>query len=113
MKRFILLFIVCISSLIVLADEYSIDAIYEKVDVDYGTLSVDNYGNMHDVNYILVKTKLKSGKYEVELTRKDSNLYHICGTKYYIKTRYCYEYATYDDAILVVDYYSSKVIFLD
>ena len=46
-------------------------------------------------------------------TRKDSNLYQVCGTDIYIKTRYCYEYATYDEAILVVDYYSAKVIFLE
>ncbi|MEE0974985.1 MAG: hypothetical protein UH853_04645 [Muribaculaceae bacterium] len=113
MKRLFLLLFIASFALYSHADEYSVEAIYEKVDVKRGTIAVDNYGTPREVDYLLVKTSLKSGKYQIELTRKDSNLYHVCGTDYYIKTRYCYEYATYDDAILVVDYYSTKVIFLE
>lgn len=113
MKRFILLFIVFATTIFANAKEYDVEAIYEKVEVDRGTIAVDNYGSQREVDYLLVKTNLKSGNYEIELTRKDSNLYHVCGTDIYIKTKYCYEYATYDDAILVVGYYSSKIIFLE
>lgn len=114
MKRlFLLVLIITSSALCSFAEEYSVEAIYEKVDVESGTIAVDNYGTQREVDYLLVKTNLKSGKYEIELTRKDSNLYHVYGTDIYIKTRYCYEYATYDDAILIVDYYSAKVIFLE
>lgn len=55
----------------------------------------------------------RRGSHEVKLTKKDSNLYQICGTDYYIQTKYCYEYASYHKAVLIVDSYSSKVIFLD
>ena len=112
-KRIFLSFLIASSATCLFAEEYSVEAIYEKVDVDRGTIAVDNYGNQREVDYLLVKTSLKSGKYEIELTRKDSNLYQVCGTDIYIKTRYCYEYATYDEVIVVVDYYSAKVIFLE
>jgi hypothetical protein len=39
--------------------------------------------------------------YKVSVTRKDSNLYKIDGTDLYIRTKYCYEYATGQKAILV------------
>lgn len=112
-KRIFLSILIASPATCLFAEEYSVEAIYEKVDVDRGTIAVDNYGNQREVDYLLVKTNLKSGKYEIELTRKDSNLYQVCGTDIYIKTRYCYESATYDEAILVVDYYSAKVIFLE
>lgn len=113
MKRLITFALIFLSAVYSFADEYDVEEIYEKIEVENGTISVDNYGNTHKVDYILVKTELKEGNYEIELTRKSSNLYHVCGTDFYIKTKYCYEYATYDDAILIVDYYSTKVIFLD
>lgn len=115
MKKILFLFIVFIScSFYLSAEEYDVEAIYEKVDVNNDeTIAIDNYGNSHEVDYLLVETSLKEGNYEVELTRKDSNLYRVEGTDIYIKTKYCYEYANRDDAILVVNYYSVKLIFLD
>jgi hypothetical protein len=41
--------------------------------------------------------------YEVTVTRKDQDLYEVQGVDVYIKTRYCYEYVYYDDAILKID----------
>ena len=70
-KRIFLSILIASSATCLFAEEYSVEAIYEKVDVDRGTIAVDNYGNQREVDYLLVKTNLKSGKYEIELTRKE------------------------------------------
>lgn len=51
--------------------------------------------------------------YRVEVTRRDSNLYQVHNTPYYIVTRYCYEYVYYESAILRYEPYSwdNKLIF--
>ena len=98
------------------ASSYDIAGIYEKVDLKSGSKVLDSYGNVKDAKAVYVPTKIETGKYEVELTRIDSNFYQICGTNLYIETKYCYEYATRDDAILNVTssygYTRGEVIFL-
>lgn len=49
--------------------------------------------------------------YQVTVTRKDTNLYKIEFSSYWIITRYCFELAYYDDAIL--DDSRMKLVFLD
>lgn len=99
------------------ADSYDIAGIYEKVELKTGSKVLDSYGNVKEAKAVYVPTKIDTGKYEVELTRIDSNFYQICGTNLYIETKYCYEYATRDDAILNVTssygYTRGEVIFLD
>ena len=98
------------------ASSYDIAGIYEKVELKSGSKVLDSYGNVKDAKAVYVPTKIDTGKYEVELTRIDSNFYQICGTNLYIETKYCYEYATRDDAILNVTssygYTRGEVIFL-
>lgn len=98
------------------ASSYDITGIYEKVELKSGSKVLDSYGNVKDAKAVYVPTKIETGKYEVELTRIDSNFYQICGTNLYIETKYCYEYATRDDAILNVTssygYTRGEVIFL-
>lgn len=98
------------------ASSYDISGIYEKVELKSGSKVLDSYGNVKDAKAVYVPTKIDTGKYEVELTRIDSNFYQICGTNLYIETKYCYEYATRDDAILNVTssygYTRGEVIFL-
>lgn len=98
------------------ASSYDITGIYEKVELKSGSKVLDSYGNVKDAKAVYVPTKIDTGKYEVELTRIDSNFYQICGTNLYIETKYCYEYATRDDAILNVTssygYTRGEVIFL-
>jgi hypothetical protein len=50
--------------------------------------------------------------YDVTVTKVDQDLYKT-DTGVYIKTQYCYEFATSDDAILIYDQYSydNKLIF--
>lgn len=99
------------------ADSYDIAGIYEKVELKTGSKVLDSYGNVKEAKAVYVPTKIDTGKYEVELTRIDSNFYQICGTNLYIETKYCYEYATRDDAILNITssygYTRGEVIFLD
>lgn len=96
---------------------YDLAGVYEKVELNAGSKSMDTYGNIEEAKAVFVPTKIDTGKYEVELTRIDSNFYQICCTNLYIETKYCYEYATRDDAILSITssygYTRGEVIFLD
>lgn len=97
------------------SDTYDIIAIYEEVDVDYGSKALDNYGNLKEIDKVFIPAKIDTGRYEVELTRIDTNFYHICGTSYYIETRYCYEYASREEVLLNITsnygYVRGEVIF--
>ena len=99
------------------SSSYDIAGIYEKVELKSGSKVIDAVGSVSDASAVLVPTKVDEGKYEVELTRIDKDFYQICGTSLYIETKYCYEYATWDDAILNITsnygYTRGEVIFLD
>ena len=51
--------------------------------------------------------------YEVNLTRKGSNLYKIDGKDIIIQTRYCYFYAYSEEAIFKASGYGGELIFFD
>lgn len=51
--------------------------------------------------------------YEVNLTRKGSNVYKIDGKDIIIQTRYCYVYAYSEEAIFKASGYGGEVIFFD
>lgn len=55
---------------------------------------------------------LLADTYRVNVTRKDSNFYKVTGSDIYIITKYCYEYVYYEDAILNMNGYVGKIIFL-
>lgn len=69
---------------------------------DRDTKVLTSSGDLEEVDVILVPTKLDLDTYKVKLTRKGSNLYKVEQTDLYIETKYCYEYATYEDVILKV-----------
>lgn len=96
---------------------YDIAQVYEAVELDSGSKSIDSYGNVEDAKTVLTPTRFQEGKYSVELTRVDDNFYKIEGTSMYIETRYCYEYAYRKDAILILDSYygytKGEVAFLE
>ena len=98
-----------------ISDECDVDEFYQALDTQSGIKVLTSGGELEEAELILVPTKMKEGRYKVELTRKASNLYKVEGTKFYIETRYCYEYATYDDAILKVEsnygYTKGKIYF--
>lgn len=51
--------------------------------------------------------------YEVNLTRKGSNVYKVDGNDIIIQTRYCYVYAYSEEAIFKSSGYGGEVIFFD
>ena len=51
--------------------------------------------------------------YEVNLTRKGSNVYRVDGKDIIIQTRYCYVYAYSEEAIFKSTGYGGEVIFFD
>jgi len=93
-------------------EEYDIDEIYEKIDLDYGTLDEDG----DDIDFLFSPTTIKQGTYEVEITDGPGDLYEIKGTNYYLKFRSYYGYAGYgDEGILIIgsNTYSSKFVKFD
>ena len=98
-------------------DTYDVEQVYEAVELKSGSKSIDSYDNVEDAKIVLAPTKLDEGKYSVELTKVDSNFYKIYGTDLYVETRYCHEYATRDDAVLIIKsnygYTKGEVIFID
>lgn len=49
------------------------------------------------------------GRYSVSVTRKASNTYKLDGKAIWVQTRYCYEYAYSEDAVLT----AGQLVFLD
>lgn len=99
------------------ANSYDIAGIYEKTELKSGSKAIDSYNDVTDAKFVLIPTRVDTGKYEVELTKIDTNFYQIYGTSLVIETKYCHEYATRDDAILSITssygYTRGEVIFLD
>ena len=96
-------------------NEYDVKEIFEGIDAESGVKVLTDNNELEDINVLLVPVKLEAGNYQVEVTRKTSNLYEVQGTKYYLETRYCYEYAYSQEAILKVEspygYSRGKLIF--
>lgn len=68
------------------------------------------------LTFAVPTTAAAADHYKVSVTRKDSNVYKVEGTDYWIKTKYCYEYAYSQAAIIVWNgkgSYSNKLMFLD
>ena len=98
------------------ASSYDIAGIYEKQEFKSGSKVIDSYNDVKDAKYVLIPTKIDTGKYNVELTRIDTNFYQIYGTSIVIETKYCHEYANREDVILNITsnygYTRGEVIFL-
>ncbi|MBQ8222996.1 MAG: hypothetical protein IJZ87_06610 [Bacteroidales bacterium] len=98
-------------------EAYTITKIYEKIELDKGSKAINSWGNIEEVEAVLIPTEIDRGRYDVEITRVSSNLYQICGTSLYIETQYCYEYATREEVLLNITstygYNLGEVIFFD
>jgi hypothetical protein len=74
--------------------------VYTGVDVDYDTKALTTYGDIEEIEVVLVEASIDVGLYEVEVTRKASNIYKVYGTDLYIETKYCHELSISDEATL-------------
>ena len=89
---------------------------YKSLDVNSEVKVLTDGNDFEDAEYILIPTEIEPAKYSLTLTRKTSNLYKADGENIFIETRYCSEYSSYDDVILIVtdDYYTKgEVVFLE
>lgn len=96
----------------VLQEEFYIDEIYEKVDLESGTLDEDG----DDISFVFQPTNLKIGEYNVKITDGPGDLYEVVGTDYFLSFRSNYGYAGYgDEGVLIVtaNSYNSKFIKLE
>lgn len=112
--------VVMVTAFVASADEYDIVKFYERIDVEDGTKAVVRYGDVEEVEFVLQPAHpFRKGTYEVSLTKESDGLYRIDRTPYYLETKFCYEWATMEEAVIVVestsDYASSvgRVIFVD
>lgn len=114
MKKNISLFVLSFFSLIsvsfkssednnIVSDKCEIVNFFEGIAPESGVKVLTSDGETEDAELILVPTRIDEGTYKIEISRKGSNIYKLEGTVYYVETRYCYEYATYGDAILKVE----------
>jgi hypothetical protein len=64
-----------------------------------------------------ISTASATDYYKAQVTRKSQDFYEVVGQGIYIKTRYCYEYVYYSDAILKIDspygYNVGEIIFVE
>jgi hypothetical protein len=90
--------------------ECDVKGVYKTIDAPFGTISL-SLGEIQDVEQLLAPASLSSGSYDVNVTRKANNLYRADGTGSYILTRYCYEYAYSQKAVLRYDGRGGTLVF--
>ena len=81
-----------------------------------GTKAIGKYKQTIEVEYILTPTKVDTGKYVVNVTKIGDDIYQIKDTDICIETRYCHEWASFsEEVVLIIEsnygYTKGKVIF--
>ena len=98
-----------------LATECEIESIYTGIVPDKGTQVLTSDDEIEEIKLILVPSEIKQGNYVVTISRKGKNLYQIDNKDIYLKTKYCYEYATRQEVVIKVEgsysYTKGKIIF--
>lgn len=97
-------------------NSYNIAELYSVIEPASGTKAVGKYDKTIEVEYILTPTKVDTGKYIVEVKKIGDNLYQIKGTDICVETRYCHEWASYaEEVVLIIEsnygYNKGKIIF--
>ncbi len=65
-----------------------------------------------DVAALVQRVRLDAGDYPVSVTKKGRNRYKVESTSYVVQTSMCLELALMDDAILHIEPFASKLVFL-
>lgn len=98
------------------SDKYNIEEFYSGKEVEATSIFLNSSDDIaDDIKTELQEFDLKLGKYSISVSKIDDNLYKVDGKDIYIKTKYCHEYATRDDVILLVTsnsgYTKGEIIF--
>lgn len=104
------------SSQVFAESSYDIAELYTVIKPESGTKAVGKYDKTMDVEYILTPTKADTGKFVVDVQKIGDNLYRIKNTDLCVETRYCYEYTSFsEEVVLVIEsnfgYTKGKIIF--
>lgn len=95
---------------------YDISEFYSVIKPTSGTKAVGRYDKVVDVEYILSPTKVDNGKYVVEVKKIGDNLYQVKDTDLCVETRYCHEWASFSEKVVLIiesnyGYTKGKIIF--
>ncbi len=82
------------------ATECDVKGVYKTVSIPPGAISLSATNEVQEVEQLLAPASVSSGSYDISVTRKAKDLYRAEGTGIYILTRYCYEYAYSQKAVL-------------
>ena len=118
MKKILLLAALCFGTLSMYGTECEIEAIYKGVSVYSGTMALDSYGNIIEIEMVLEKyNPFSYGEQSVRISKVSDGFYRVDGTDYYIKTSSCGESAWGKDVILNIEsssgYRIGKIVFDD
>lgn len=92
------------------ASTCAVDNVYQRIQPPPGTLATTMLGgDAMEVQELYVLARINTGSYDISLTRKSTNLYMIDGKDLFVRTRYCYQYAYGQRAIL--DMASREIVF--
>lgn len=104
------------TSMMYAESKYDISELYSMVTPPSGTKAIGAYDKVVEVKYLLTPTKVDTGKYAVEVKKIGNNLYQIKDTDICIETRYCYEWTSFSEKVIVIiesnyGYSKGKIIF--
>jgi hypothetical protein len=86
--------------------ECEVRRFYEAITPDYSVKVLTSLGEFVEPELILAPTNIDIGDYQVDITRKASNMYKIEGTKLYVETNLCYEFVYFENVFLKVENYN-------
>lgn len=95
---------------------YDIAELYTVIKPASGTKAVGKYDKTIEVEYMLTPTKVDTGKYVVEVKKIGDNLYQIKDTDLCIETKYCHEWTSFSEKVVLIiqsnyGYTKGKIIF--
>lgn len=82
-----------------------IDAVLEAQSLPLNSMALTSLGDYEEATEVLIPTSISDGTYSEYVTRKSSNVYKVDGKNVFVKTKYCYEYAYGQNAIIEITNY--------
>lgn len=95
---------------------YDVAEFYTVEKAPSGTKAVGEYDKTVVIKYILTPTRVNTGKSIVKVKKIGDNLYQIKDSDICVETRYCHEWTSYyEEVVLIIEsnygYNKGKIIF--